>query len=163
MEIFDGPAVVEQPERHTAGIRVTTPFRGMFAVRDALLAELYGWLGDRAGGPAFLRLHVVDMAGPMDIEVGIVTPAPVAGDARVTAGVLPAGRYAAMTYVGHGRRANGALIDWALARGLAFDVAGDPAGEKFGCRYEAYLTDPRTERRKTRWRIGLAIRLADGS
>ena len=163
MEIFDGPAVVEQPERHTAGIRVTTPFRGMFAVRDELLAELYGWLGDRAGGPAFLRLHVVDMAGPMDIEVGIVTPAPVAGDGRVTAGVLPAGRYAAMTYVGHGRRANGALIDWALARRLAFDVAGDPAGEKFGCRYEAYLTDPRTERRKNRWRIGLAIRLADGS
>ena len=163
MEILDGPAVVERPERHAAGIRVQTPFRGMFAVRDSLLAELYAWLGDGAGGPAFFRLHVVDMAGEMDVEVGIVTPEPVAGGGRVTPGVLPAGRYAAMTYVGHGRRANGTLIDWVRDQGLAFDVVEDPAGDRFGCRYEAYLTDPRTERMKTRWRIELAIRLADGS
>jgi hypothetical protein len=34
-------------------------------------------------------------------------------------------------------------------------------GDRFACRYEAYLTDPRTERMKTRWQIELAIRLAD--
>ncbi|WP_436761819.1 hypothetical protein [Streptosporangium sp. V21-05] len=38
----------------------------------------------------------------------------------------------------------------------------DPAGDRFGCRYEAYLTDPRSGRMKTRWRVELAIRLADG-
>ncbi len=158
MELLDGPSIVTYPDRHTAGIRVVTPFRGMFAVRDKLMAELYERGFD--GAPTFFRLHVVDMAGPMDVEVGVVTPEPVEGDGRVRAGVLPGGRYAALTYVNHGRRANGTLIDWVRARNLAMDVAEDPAGDRFGCRYEAYLTDPRTERMKTRWRIELAIRLA---
>ncbi|MEU4242712.1 GyrI-like domain-containing protein [Actinoplanes sp. NPDC026619] len=155
MEILEGPAVVAEPERRCVGIRVVTPFRGMFAVRDELMKELYAY-----AGLMFFRLHVVDMDGPMEIEAGVVTDEPPAGG-RVRAGVLPAGRYATMTYVGHGRRANGTLIDWIRANDLAMDVAEDPAGDRFGCRYEAYLTDPRTERMKTRWQIGLAIRLAD--
>jgi effector-binding domain-containing protein len=162
VEILDGPLVADRPARHTVGIRLITPFRGMFAVRDRLMDELYGWLGARGleAGPVFFRLHVIDMAGPMDVEVGVVTGEPVEGDDRVRAGVLPAGRYATLTYVNHGRRANGTLIDWISAQGLTADRAEDPAGDRFGCRYEAYLTDPRTERMKTRWRIELAIRLA---
>ncbi|BEL04935.1 hypothetical protein Q0Z83_031260 [Actinoplanes sichuanensis] len=164
MEVVEGPAVVEKPERATAGIRVVTPFRGMFAVRDALMAELFGRL-DVWGvdfGPVFFRLHVVDMAGDMDVEVGAVVEEPVVGGGRVRLGVLPSGRYAAMTYVDHGRRANGMLIDWVRAEGLAFDVVAGPGGDAFGCRYEAYLTDPRVERMRTRWRVELAIRLAGG-
>ncbi|MEV6302960.1 GyrI-like domain-containing protein [Actinoplanes sp. NPDC051861] len=163
METIAGPGVVTKSARDYAGIRVVTPFRGMFAVRDELMAELYAWLDERgvAQGNTFFRLHVVDMAGPMDVEVGVLTPdgEPVTGDGRVRAGVLPEGRYAALTYVNHGRRANGTLIDWARANGLELDVAEDPAGDAFGCRYEEYLSDPRTERMKTRWRIELAIRL----
>jgi len=162
MEILEGPAAVTRPERATAGIRTVTPFRGMFAVRDKLMAELYDRL-DRTGvgyGPVFFRLHVVDMDGDMDIEVGAVTDKPITGDDLVRPGVLPAGRYATLTYVNHGRRANGLLIDWVRAQGLLFDVATGPAGDEFGCRYEAYLTDPRTERMKTKWQIELAIRLA---
>jgi effector-binding domain-containing protein len=161
VEIIEGPSVVTKPERPTAGIRTVTPFRGMFAVRDKLMADLFERL-DAAGvgyGPVFFRLHVVDMDGDMDIEVGAVTETPVAGDERVRPGVLPAGRYAALTYVNHGRRANGTLIDWANAEGLTFDRVTGPRGDEFGCRYEAYLTDPRTERMKTRWQIELAIRL----
>jgi effector-binding domain-containing protein len=160
VQIVAAPAVVEKPERHYAGIRVVTPFRGMFAVRDELMKELYGY--DLGPGRTFFRLHVVDMAGPMDIEVGVVTDRPVA-TGRVHPGVLPAGRYATMTYVGHGRRANGTLIDWIRERDLTMDVAEDPAGDRFGCRYEEYLTDPRTERMKTRWQIELGIRLAGAS
>lgn len=74
--------------------------------------------------------------------------------------MLPAGRYATLVYVNHGRRANGALLDWMAAEGLTADRSDDPAGDRFGGRYEAYLTDPRTERMKTRWQIELAIRLA---
>ena len=159
MEILEGPSVVTRPARPTAGIRVTTPFRGMFAVRDKLMEELYASISD--GGETFFRLHVIDMAGDMDIEVGVVTDKPIEGDGRIEPGELPAGRYATLVYVNHGRRANGTLIDWIRARGLVMDVAEDPAGDRFGCRYEAYLTDPRTERMKTRWRIELAIRLAD--
>ena len=48
-------------------------------------------------------------------------------------------------------RPNGALRDWAHEQGLRHDRTAGPDGERFGCRYEAYLTDPRTEPRKTRW------------
>jgi hypothetical protein len=163
MEILEGPTVETRPERATAGIRTVTPFRGMFAVRDTLMTQLYDRL-DRTGvefGPVFFRLHVVDMAGDMDIEVGAVTAKPIAGDDRMRPGVLPAGRYATLTYINHGRQANGLLIDWVRAQGLPFDVVTGPAGDEFACRYEAYLTDPRTERLKKRWHTELAIRLAD--
>ena len=162
MEIVSGPSVVELPDRPSLGIRVVTPFRGMFAVRDALLTELYRWLDERGveAGTPFFRLHVIDMDGPMDVEVGVLTDQPTEGDQRVRPGVLPAGRYATMVYVNHGRRANRALLDWVAAEGWTLDRADDPAGDRFGCRYEAYLSDPRTERMKTRWRIELAMRLA---
>lgn len=163
MEIIDGPTIVAEPDRHCVGIRLVTPFRGMFAVRDLLMEELYSWADARviAHGHTFFRLHVVDMGGPMDVEVGVITGEAVRGDGRIRAGVLPAGRYATLTYVNHGRRANGLLRDWVQEQGLTLDCTASPEGEHFGCRYEAYLTDPRSERMKTRWRTELAIRLAD--
>ncbi len=55
------------------GIRVVTPFRGMLAARDGLLAEARAGIKE-AGidtiGYGFLRLHVIDMDGPMDLEAG---------------------------------------------------------------------------------------------
>ena len=51
--------------------------------------------------------------------------------------------------------------EWDRAARALLDCVEGPAGDRFGCRYEAYLTDPRSERMKTRWRIELAIRLAD--
>ena len=163
MEIIDGPSIATKPARHCAGIRIVTPFRGMFAVRDRLMAELNAWADDRAltYGNTFFPLHAVDMDGPMDVEVGVVTDEAVPGDGRIRPGSLPAGRYATLTYINHGRRANGTRRDWAQEQGLTLDCATDLDGERFGCRYEAYLTDPRPERMKTRWRTELAIRLVD--
>lgn len=40
-----------------------------------------------------------------------------------------------------------------------FDRSDDPNGDRFACRYEAYLTDPRTEPRKTKWEVELNIRV----
>jgi hypothetical protein len=164
VDVVEAPSIVVEPDRPYAGIRLVTPFKGMFAVRDRLMRELYSWF-DQEGvepGLTFFRLLVVDMAGDMEIEVGVVTTEPVTGTDRIRPGVLPAGRYAAMTYVNHGRRANGMLIDWIRDHDLPMDRVADPAGDRFGCRYEAYRTDPRTEPMKTRWQIELAIRLADG-
>ena len=47
-------------------------------------------------------------------------------------------------------RANRALIEWARDNGVAFDRADVPEGDRFACRYEAYLTDPKLEPRKTK-------------
>jgi effector-binding domain-containing protein len=163
MEIISGPSVVTHADRHGLGIRTVTPFRGMFAVRDSLMTSLFDWFSARSVpvGTVYFRLHVIDMDGPMDIEVGILTDAPHPGDDRVRPTVLPAGRYATLVYVNHGMRANKTLLDWAAASGLRLDRVDDPAGDRFAGRYEAYLTDPRTERMKTKWQTELAIRLAD--
>lgn len=158
MEILNGPSVLTRADRHGLGIRTITPFRGMFAVRDELMAALFGWFAERAlqAGMTYFRLHEIDMNGPMDIEVGILTDGPQEGDDRVRPTLLPAGEYATLVYVNHGLRANKALLDWAAASGLRLDREED----RFGCRYEGYLTDQRTERMKTKWEIELAIRLA---
>ena len=165
MEILEGPAIVTKPENPYLGIRTVTPFRGMLALRDELMDELFGWLDDHGTdhGPLFLRLHVIDMNGPMELEVGAITNDRAQGDDRVRPGALPGGRYASLTYVNHARRANGLLLQWARDNDITLDRWEGPTGDHFACRYEAYLTDPRSEPRKTKWRIGLNIRVADVS
>ncbi|TDW91707.1 GyrI-like domain-containing protein [Kribbella sp. VKM Ac-2566] len=164
MDVLEPARVREWATRDCLGIRVVTPFRGMLGKRNELLDELIAWLADQGiddVGPFFLRLHVIDMSGPMDLEVGVLTPTALAGDARVKPSTLPAGRYATLTYRNHSLRANRALLEWAAAEELALDRHETAAGDVFGCRYEAYRTDPRTEPRKTKWEVELGIRLAD--
>ena len=135
----------------------------MLKVRDQLLKELRAWLEEsevETVGHGFLRLHVVDMDGPMDVEAGFFTKKPYDGDGRVRSGFMPAGDYATLTFRDHARRANGTLIDWANDQGIEFDHRRVPEGEAFGCRYEANLTDPRDEPRKTKWAVELGIRIA---
>ncbi|MET0692301.1 MAG: hypothetical protein ABWY56_00130 [Propionibacteriaceae bacterium] len=135
----------------------------MLAVRDQLLAELYAWCDrhpDPSYGTSFLRLHVVDMTGAMDIAVGVRTKAPATGDDRVRPDVLSAGDYATLTYRTHDRRANKLLLDWVSEQGLALDRRTEPDGDHFTCRYEEYLSDPRTNPRKTQWKMGLRFKLA---
>jgi effector-binding domain-containing protein len=164
MDLLEPPRVVERPEQDYLGIRVVTPFRGMLSKRNELIDELGAWLVERGVddvGLFFLRLHVIDMAGPMDIEVGVTTPGPLDGGGRVQPAKLPAGRYASLTYRNHSLRANRALIEWAAGEGLTFDRRDVAEGDHFGCRYEAFRTDPRTEPRKTKWEVELNFRLAD--
>ena len=150
MEMIEGPAIVWKPERATAGIRTVTPFRGMFAVRDKLMEELFERLDTWGAdfGPTFFRLHVVDMEGAMDVEVGAVTQEPVTGDDRVRPSILPAGQYAALTYVNHGRQANRTLVEWARAEGLTFDCVEDrtATGSRAGTRPISPTLAPSGER-----------------
>lgn len=158
------PGVSSRSEQHSVGIRTVTPFRGMFAVVDRLLKELRSWMkaqGATDAGPYFLRLHVIDMDGPMDIEVGCMVPGPLPGDGRVRPGTLPAGKYASLRYSRYALRANRALLDWAKQEGLTWDRWDSPAGDGFRCRYEAYLTDYRLEPKKSVWEVELAIKLSD--
>src|SRR5579863_5322613 len=80
MEIVEPARVEKRPAIPYVGIRVTTPFRGMLAVRDHLLAEARSGVqeaGIETVGYGFLRLHVIDMDGPMDLEAGFFTARPV--------------------------------------------------------------------------------------
>jgi hypothetical protein len=127
------------------------PAIGQLDDEIAGVKELYAWLDEReiTPGVTFFRLHVVNMAGDMDVEVGVLTDGPIEGDDRVLANVLPAGQFATLTGAGNGVRANRRLLEWIRARNLTMDCVEDPAGDRFGCRYEAYLTDPWKEPKKS--------------
>lgn len=163
MELIEPPRIVERPEANCLGIRVITPFRGMARKRDELLDELAEWLRRKKVddlGPFFARLHVIDMKGPMDLEIGVITPNRIDGDDRVHPETLPCGRYATLTYRGSALGGNHALIVWSRENDIALDQRAEKTGDHFACRYEAYLTDPWTEPRKTKRDIELNIRVA---
>ena len=158
------PDIDYRSARHYVGLQIITPFAGMFAQTDMLFKELRQWVnahGFAEQGPYFLRYHVIDMKGLVDVEVGFVVTAPYIHDERVKDGVLPAGRYAHLIYSRYALRGNQALSIWLKEQNLDVDREDTSNGEAFGCRYEAYLTDYRTEPRKTKWQVDLAIRLRD--
>ncbi len=159
VDLVSGPRLEFRPAVATLGIRETVPFRTMLASRDRLLAELIEWLADRDVQPTghfFLRLHVVDMSGPMDIEVGVAGAAH-SPDARVGAGELPAGEYAVLSYRATSLAANRMLLAWVHDQGHALDAWPAATGDAFASRCEIYLTDPRTEKRKKQWIVELAF------
>ena len=163
MKIVREPNVNERPAQPYMGIRKRVPMSSLSKEVDKLFDALDQWVGRNrveTAGASFLRYHVIDMAGYMDIEAGVPVKAHLADDGDVRAGVLPAGRYASLIYTGGGIAGNKALIVWAKANGLAWDRWDDPHGDAFGARYETVLTDSKVEPRKTRWEIEVAIKLA---
>jgi DNA gyrase inhibitor GyrI len=160
VDVVVPPRAEARPAIPTLGIRETVPFRSMLSNRDRLLAELMAWLdqhGVEPMGPFFLRLHVVDMAGLMDVEVGVAAEG--APDGRVIAAELPAGRYALLDYRTTSLAANRMLHEWVAAQGLEYESHATAAGESFAARCEVYITDPRSERMKTKWVVQLAFLL----
>ena len=72
---------------------------------------------------------------------------------------MPAGSYAVLDYRKTSMAANGMLRNWVTDSGLTLDLRDTDAGEVFAGRFEIYVTDPRTERMKTRWVVQLAFLL----
>jgi GyrI-like small molecule binding protein len=165
VEIIEPASVEMRPAIPYVGIRLKTPFRGMLATRDRLLEDARAAIkeaGIETVGYGFLRLHVVDMSGSMDLEAGYFTASPT-DDAHPTIqpGSMTGGRYATMKYRDHAHRANQALQDWVRDNGLKLDLRNVPEGDAFACRYEAFWTNPALEPRKTRWTVELSILLAE--
>ena len=86
---------------------------------------------------------------------------PLTGTGRVSAGLLPEARYISLIYTGFGLSRNKALVEWARASNLPFERCDNPKGDAFRCRYVSFPTDPKTEPRKTRGEVEVAIKLAD--
>lgn len=156
------PRIDYREEKLYMGIRTITPFKGMFAEVDRLIKELRLWVKqhDLANkGPFLLRYYVIDMDGPMDIEVGFIVSEHLPSDERVKPGVLPAGRYANLTYNGSGLKGNKALIGWAKENNVTWDRWDEPSGDAFRCRYEAFTQAEGLRPRKTKG-VDLAIKVA---
>ena len=159
------PKIDIRPDQVYMGIRTIAPFKGMFKVVDQLRKDMNQWVKANSieiTGPPFLRYHVIDMRGEMDITYGVPVAAALPDGGRVTAGILPGGRFASLIYQGSGLTGNKTLIEWVRSQDdIAFDRWDSERGDNFRCRYEAYLTDPKVEHRKTKWDIEVAIKLAD--
>jgi len=90
--------------------------------------------------------------------------APVDGDGDVISGVLPGGRYATLTHMGHPSElidATKELLDWAASQDLTWDMSPGETGDRWVSRLEIYLTEPREEPDMSKWVTQLAFRLAD--
>jgi effector-binding domain-containing protein len=160
------PEIVIRTEQPYVAIRARVTMSELPGL-GARLGEVFGWLGARGLAPAgapFFKYNVVDMAHELDIEAGVPVAAAVDGDGHMASGVLPAGRYATLTHVGHPSELAGVtetLLDWAAGQGLAWDMSPGADGDRWGSRLEFYLTDPRQEPDMSKWVTQLAFRLAD--
>jgi effector-binding domain-containing protein len=164
------PEIVTRAEQPYVALRgqVSMAEIGPFAVRTP---EVFAWLGAHGvapAGPPFLKYNVIDMMRQLEIDNGVPVAAPPNvdgdGDGEMVSGVLPAGRYATLTHVGHPSElmdATKALLDWAAEQNLTWDRSPSPDGERWGSRLEVYLTDPREEPDMSKWVTQLAFRLAD--
>jgi len=164
MTTIGKPRIDERPKQAYIGIRTIAPFKGMSKAIERLSDEMNAWVAEHRVKPAglpFLRHHVIDMRGFMDIEFGLPVRRSLPDDGPVKAGILPAGRYASLIYSGGGISGNRALIEWVRAQGMEFDRWDTDQGDNFRGRYEMYLTDPNIEPRKSKWQIEVAIKLAD--
>lgn len=164
MTTIGKPKIDKRPKINYMGIRIIAPFKGMSKMIDKIAEELDEWVEQnkvKTSGAPFLRYHVIDMRGFMDISYCVPVRKGLPDDGNVKADVVPAGRYASLIYSGGGISGNRALIEWVRARGLEFDRWDTEQGDNFRGRYETFLTDPKIEPRKSRWKIEVAIKLVD--
>ena len=160
------PEIVTRAEQPYVAIRAKVTM-GEIAAFARRFGEVFGWL-DRHGlapaGPPFFKYNVIDMARELEMEAGVPVATAADGDDEMVAGVLPAGRYATLTHVGHPSElmaATKALLDWAAEQGLTWDVTPSEDGDRWACRLENYLTDPDQEPDMNKWVTQLAFKLAD--
>jgi effector-binding domain-containing protein len=129
-----------------------------------LAGEVFDWLAQRGiapAGPPFWRYLTIEMPDRLEIECGVPVGAAVAGDERVRAGELPAGRYATVLHIGHPDdlvETTRQLLEWADREGLVLDASPDQ--RYWGCRLEEYLTDPEEEPDMRQWVTRVSMRLA---
>jgi|SRR5580692_896179 effector-binding domain-containing protein len=161
------PQLAERSAQPYVAIQALVTMQDLGAVLPGLHPEVFGWLGERGIAPAgapFWKYNVVDMDRQLEVEVGVPVAAPVPGDDRVRAGVLPAGRYATLWHTGHPAGladATATLLEWAAGQGLAWDCTRTDEGDRWGARLEIYETDPAQEPDLSKWETQLAFRLAD--
>ena len=159
------PEITERAGQPYVAVRAQVTMQTISAIADRI-PEVFGWLAAHGVAPAgapFLKYNVIDMARQLEIEAGVPVAAAVDGDGSVLSGVLPAGRYATVTYAGHPAKladATAELLAWASREGLVFDVSETGEGERWGARLEIYLTDPASEPDMDKWETQLAFRLA---
>ena len=118
MTTIGSPKIDARSAQLYMGIRTIAPFKGMSKVIVGIRKELNAWAHEhqiKTAGPPFVRYHVIDMRGFMDISFGVPIHKALPAEGRVKADELPAGRYTSLIYSGGGISGNRALIEWVCA------------------------------------------------
>jgi len=161
------PKVEQRPAVRYVAIRAASPISELSTVEPALWKEVFGWLGKQQiapAGPPLVRYLVIDMPKRIEIEVGVPVAKAVKGDGRVRPGVLPAGRYVALTYVGpyDGMvQANADLQAWAEKRGIRWQMRTTNLGSAWTGRAEFLLKDPSNEKDPQKYETEIVYMTAD--
>lgn len=159
------PTVVERGARPYVALRAELTMDAMKGTADRLFGELFAWLSERGlqpAGPPFIKYDRIDMAATLELEFGAPLAAATETSGAVLAGILPAGRYAVLSYQGDYEGlydANAVLIGWAKEKGIRWDCEESDEGDRFACRLETYVTDPRKEPDPAKWQTEIAIKV----
>ncbi|WP_020574211.1 GyrI-like domain-containing protein [Actinopolymorpha alba] len=160
------PQIVDRAEQPYVGILGVVSMDTIAEIADRI-PDIFAWLGARGiqpAGPPFFKYNRIDMERQLEIEVGFPVNSAVEGEGEIRPGVLPAGRYATVTHVGHPDQlvgVTGALLEWAAERGLRWDMSEEADGDRWGCRLEFYHSNPAEVPDMNDWETELAFRLAD--
>jgi effector-binding domain-containing protein len=166
------PKLENRSEQHYVAIRTQVTMQELGAgVIPQLHMEVRTWLekqGIAPTGAPFIRYLIIDMMAKLDIELGWPVARALSGNDRIRAGVLPAGRYASLIYIGPYEgdgliKANAALLDWGAQHSIVWDKWQTEHGDAFGARLESSIKDPGNEPDPAKWETEVAIRLADQS
>ncbi|WP_243063518.1 GyrI-like domain-containing protein [Humibacter sp. RRB41] len=163
--VAEEPHVVERAATPYVAITANVTMNDIGAVLPPLSSEVFEWLrvnGIAPVGAPFWKYDVIDMEHGLQVEVGVAVAEPADGDARVHAGMLPAGRYATVLHVGHPQTletATARLLQWGNESNLKWDAWPTPQGERWECRLEIYHDEPGQP--MDEWETELAFRLAD--
>ena len=90
------PRVEERAVQPYVAVRTRVPMPDWGHLLPGLWGQVYGWLdrqGVKPAGPPLIRYRVIDMMTELEIDVGVPVAPALAGDDRITADALPAGRY----------------------------------------------------------------------
>jgi effector-binding domain-containing protein len=161
------PKLSDRTEQHYVAIRTQVPQQELGTVIPQLIEEVFAWLTKQGVAPAgapFIRYHAINQTmTSLDVELGEQVATPLLGQGQIHPGILPAGRYATLTYTGpkNGLQANATLIAWGAKQGLVWDSWAVENDEGFGGRFEFFLTGPAREPDPEKWETEVAIRLAD--
>jgi effector-binding domain-containing protein len=159
------PKLVDREAQPYVAIRerVSIPFGPAI---DKAMPEIAGWLaakGVQKFGPAIFKYNIINMPD-LEIEFGFTPEQTLEGDVRVISAMLPAGKYATVTYFGHYDdliHVTGLLVAWGRYNNVEWDSTARSDGEHFVSRFELYPNGPMDEPDPQKWETQIFIKVRD--
>jgi len=160
------PTLEHRDQKQYAVIRqhLSIPFGPLLG---PLWKEVSEWLaskGTTPSGPPIIRYLTTDMEKGLDIEVGFPVSATAPKEGRISAVILPAGRYAVTVHSGPYddlAAATAELLAWAEKNGIVWQTSILDNVEWWTARIESYLTDPDKVPNPQKWQTELAFLVAE--